>query len=156
MNIEVKLAVLEALVKNEEAISRLYEVFSRQFQNIGDFWEQLALEELSHARAIRSLYPRIKDGSIGFNPDRFKMQAIEYFHSYVQELIMKTEGRDLVWAFSVAVDVERSLLESQFFSVFEADSKELRDILNKLAEDTRRHFKNIKEAWDRFRGGDLS
>ncbi|MBM3255431.1 MAG: hypothetical protein FJZ08_03945 [Candidatus Omnitrophica bacterium] len=151
MNIEDQLAVLEGLAKNEEAVALLYETYSRQFQNTKEFWEQLALEEIAHAAAIRSLHPLIKSGAIGFDQDRFNMQAIGFFHNYVGELINKAQGKDLVWALSVAMDLEESLIERKFFTVFKTDSQQLKYILNKLAEDTQRHFNNIREAWERYR-----
>jgi len=147
----VNVAILEELAQNEEELSRLYNTFSLRFPAAADLWSRLSAQETGHAGLIRGLYPRVNDGSLKLQPERFSRQAIAGMTSYIKELAVKVEEKDLVWAFSVSLDIEKSLIDHAFFNVFEADSQELKLALNKLAEDTRRHFKMIEDARKEFK-----
>jgi rubrerythrin len=139
MDINIQSAILEALATNEETLSVLYNKYSLQFVAYRKFWSNLSAKEISHANIIRGFYAKIRDGQAYFEHDRFNLKAINYFTNYLNDAIRQSEQKDMLNALSIALDIERSLIERKFFTVLKADSKLLKSLLKRLADDTKQH-----------------
>jgi hypothetical protein len=150
MYINIQSAVLEALAKNEETLSRLYKKYSLQFSAYSKFWSGLSFKEISHAKQIRMFYLKIREGSADFEVGRFELGPIKLFSRYLNKLILKEE-ETLINAFAVAIDIEEALIEKEFFRVFRADSEQLKRLLSRLAADTKEHRRLIKAEFKRFK-----
>jgi len=145
--------VIEAMAKNEEAISRLYQAYADRFPGQKAFWSSLAADETSHAGWIRGLQAKMRDGSLAVNRDRFKVQPVRGFSAYLErELTSAREpGMSPINALSVALYIEESIIEQRFFEAFQADAPELKRVLADLASATKGHLEKVREEWGKQR-----
>src|SRR5512136_1316079 len=145
--------VLDAMAKNEEAVSRLYQAYSDRFPAQKALWDSLATDESSHAAWIRGLQTKMRGGSLSVNRDRFKLQPVRGFTAYLErELASAREpGMSPINALSVALYIEESIIEQRFFEVFVADAPELKRVLADLANSTKAHLEKVREEWGKQR-----
>ncbi len=145
--------VIEAMAKNEEAISRLYQAYADRLPAQKAFWSSLAADETSHANWIRGLQAKMKEGSLTVNRDRFKVQPVRGFSAYLErELTTAQEpGMSPINALSVALYVEESMIEQRFFEVLVADAPELKRVLADLATATKSHLEKVRDEWGKQR-----
>lgn len=61
--------ILQMMVANEEAVSRLYEVYGSMFPEHEEFWFGLAMEEADHASWILELLHKVSKGSASIYKD---------------------------------------------------------------------------------------
>ncbi len=144
---------IEAMAKNEEAVSRLYQAYADKFPVQKAFWSGLAADETSHAGWIRGLQAKMKEGSLSMNRDRFKIQPVRAFSGYLERELMSARepGMSPVNALSVAQYVEESLIDQRYFEVFAADAPELKRVLADLATATNAHLVKVREEWGKQR-----
>ncbi|MBN2120822.1 MAG: hypothetical protein JW734_07195 [Candidatus Omnitrophica bacterium] len=140
--------IIELLASHEEIIAKLYKTYAEKFPANKQFWTVLHLEELDHASWIRRLFPRIEEGVLSFNENRFKAKIIKESFEHVEELIrlVQTKELTLMQALATGIDIEQSLIESKFFEVYESDSHELKQLLLSLQEAFLEHSARLKEA----------
>jgi rubrerythrin len=145
--------VLDAMAKNEEAVSRLYQAYADRFSTQKAFWSGLAADETSHAGWIRGLQTKMREGSLSVNRDRFKIQPVRGFTTYLErELVSAREpGMSPINALSVALYIEESMIEQRYFEVFAADAPELKRVLANLAAATKTHLEKVREEWGKQR-----
>jgi rubrerythrin len=145
--------VVEAMAKNEEAVSRLYQAYADKFPAQKAFWSGLAADEMSHAALIRGLQAKMREGSLSINRDRFKIQPVRGFTAYLErEMTAAREpGMSPVNALSVALYIEESIIEQRFFEAFAADAPELNRVLADLAAATKAHLEKVREEWGKQR-----
>ena len=117
-------AIIDLLAQNEERIRKLYEAYAEKFPDYRVFWNDLAGEEAEHAAWIRKLASKAKEGTIIVNKGRFNTAAISTFSNYVDKELtnLKTSSVSLIGALSVALYLEESIIEHNYFEVFEGDS----------------------------------
>ncbi len=141
--------VIEAMARNEEAVGRLYQAYADRFPAKKDFWSGLAAEEVTHAEWIRGLQARMKEGAVAINKDRFKLQAVRAFSSYLErEMASAREpGLSPVNALSVALYIEESIIEQRYFETAVADSPEMKRVLADLVNSTRAHLEKVRQEW---------
>lgn len=146
----VKIAMLE---DNERLMARLYAAYAQHFPGNRAFWEGLAEEEKKHAGMLAALADEAREGSLHLETGRFEKAPIERFQADVKGLLERA-GRDLLseeQALESALAMEHDLVESAFFRVFEADSPEMKLILESLESSTKQHRKRIVEALEACR-----
>jgi hypothetical protein len=148
---------VELLALNEDAIGRLYSTYGEVFPEMALFWQGLSQEERGHAALVRSL-ERDNADAVMFDPDRFRSGAIRLFttHTEGEILAARSPGFKPVNALSIANAIERSLIESRFFEIFETDSIDMKRLLQKLRDDTREHSRVVLERWTQYRFPDAS
>ncbi len=145
-----QLEVVEALAGQEESISQLYRAYGENFPEDREFWQALSGEEIGHAQWIRDLAAKIGNGSVYFNEDRFRIEAIRSSLKYIgkERSAAVAGGQNKIEALSVAYMLEDALLEKKIFEIFEGDSVELKHILADLAQSTSDHRERIKRKLD--------
>jgi rubrerythrin len=52
--------ILKMMVDNETAISEIYRIYAQQYKKHQKFWNDLAREEIQHARLIEKLSKRVE------------------------------------------------------------------------------------------------
>ena len=146
---EKKTTVIETLAKHEKAIARLYGAYSNAFPDRRDFWSGLAAEEIEHATWLRSLIPKIEDGSVYFDERRFQIEAIRTSLDYIEGLAAQVQKQKppIIDALCTALDIEKALIEREWFRVAEADSPELKQTFEALAISTMAHLEKVQRAW---------
>lgn len=145
--------VIEAMARNEETISRLYQAYAGKFPAHKEFWSGLAAEETSHAAWLRSLIGKMREGSLAINRDRFRLQPVRAFSGYLdRELATASEpGLSPINALSTALYIEESIIEQRYFEVFVPDAPELKRVLSDLAAATKTHLEKVREEWGKQR-----
>ena len=139
---------IERLENNEMLIARLYTAYSEHFSDHRNFWKDLAEDEKKHAGMIRTLVHEIQEGSISFGEKRFDATSIGMFQDYLKALLAKAKKEVITLedAFQSALAIEHDLLERNFFRVFEADSEEMKIILEALESSTKQHRMKLVAA----------
>lgn len=150
-------AVYDMLAQNEERVSELYKAYAENFPEYRGLWNELAKEEAKHALWIQRLASLVKEGIININKNRFNISAIRTFSNYIDKEItnVKISLVSLINALSIASYIEDSIIEHNYFEVFEGDSSELRNTLVDLANDTNKHRNMIKEALKKAKASGL-
>jgi len=145
--------VIEGLIDNEEALSKLYKVYSEKFPDNKEFWLSLSQDETVHANWIRNLRDRTKKGSAFFNEDRFRLEAIKTFLGEVKKQISEAKFKKLlpINVLSAAYYLESSLIERKCLEVFEGDLVELKHLLKNLVEATKKHSEKVSEQLNKLR-----
>jgi rubrerythrin len=147
--------ILDALKEHELAIAGLYEVYAEVFSDWKDFWIGLANDEREHADWIAALGAEVASGAESFVGGRFRVQAVEHSIGYVRQLAAAASEPDLILinALSIALQLERGLLEKKYFKVFAGDSAETKKALALLTEGTRTHYEKLHKFWKDNGGG---
>jgi DNA-binding protein len=69
----------------------------------------------------------------------------------LKEELDKASGRKLVNALSIALYVEESMMEKNYFEIINGDSEELKQTLRKLTGATQIHIARVRETLDTYR-----
>ncbi|MBU2044154.1 MAG: hypothetical protein KJ619_02855 [Candidatus Omnitrophica bacterium] len=144
-NIQITIAGL--LVKNEEAVSELYKIMARKFPFKREFFMALSQEELIHASWISNFYPEFENGSLKFNQDKLSQEIIQKHIDKVEAAVreFKAKKLSLVDALSVALDIEMTLAEANFFEIKQSDPQTIQGLLQSLKDAFILHSSRIKE-----------
>jgi hypothetical protein len=148
-------AIVEALKEHEKALARLYEAYAERFPEYEEFWAELAREEIQHASWLDTILTRIENSAEDFVVERFSIATIEHSIGYVEQLATRAHQPDfvLINALSTALQLEKALIENNYFEVFEGDSANTKRILDLLAQSTQIHYEKLYNAWREHGGG---
>ena len=137
--------LLELMIKQEERLSELYQIYSDKFPERKDFWQELANEEQLHAKWITSLLSSAKKGVIHFDEGKINIHTLNTFVKGIERTIDKTRETDPseLSAITSALDMESSLFEKNVFGHFEAVSEKAIKILSLLQQKTSQHHEKI-------------
>jgi len=146
---------LELLIRHELAMKQLYELFAEGFPDKKTFWKVIMEEEQKHADHLRDLSAKENIRKWFVTEGRFKRLAIDTSIHYINEQIeqMKKGNISLIKAFSIAHDLEESLIEKQFISLNMTGPEEVRNVMKGLVADTQRHRRIISETLNHLKSG---
>lgn len=149
-NSQEDLLSLELMARNEENVARLYQVYEKKFPAYKKFWGDLAVEEDEHAEIIRGIITHIENKTVFLKEQRFNKEAIRSFLRYLKEEVEKAETRQisLINALSIALHIEKSLIERKYFEIFEGDDINLKHLLRDLRTATQKHIKKVEATWN--------
>ena len=138
--------VVEALIKQEEAIGRLYQAFAGRFADHEGFWSKLADEERQHADMLRRLDVRIKAGEGRVCKEVFDGAAVQEALAQIDRLHRDLHHPDFTIrrALEATMAVEKALLEKKYYEVFEGNCPEIQHIQYFLGEATQDHRDRIQ------------
>lgn len=149
---EYQIRIVDQMAKNEIKLSELYAKYAHAFPSRKEFWTGIAQEEVSHGAWIDTLKKRIEDGNVTFASDRFNIDLLNDFYTYVQQQELKLEeGIPLITALVASKEIEETLLEKKFFEVFHGDAPELEILLLALEYSTKNHREIVLKAWEEER-----
>ena len=141
---------LELLAKQEESLAALYRTYAHQFPEYEDFWLKIAQQEIGHAAMVRKMQQLQKDGKLTSGERQFSPEQIQTaLGHYEKERLRAQRGITLTQAFSVAMGIESSMLEKEFFLTFAGDSPQAQKAFTFLREETAQHKKLLEEAYDK-------
>lgn len=75
-------SIIEALAKNEEKLSKLYQEYAATYKDYQVFWSTLSEEELTHALWLRSLEESYRKGALPVN-EKFHIETVKLFDDYL-------------------------------------------------------------------------
>lgn len=150
--------VLEKLKENEIAVSRLYSQFSQSFPEDADFWNQLSQQERQHAGWIERLRDMVSSQDIRPATTVLSPLVVGNAITYADTVREKCRIGDLtrLSAYAIAFEIENSLIEKSFFSLFASASSPHKEILKQLLLETEGHRQKIGEALKAMRSQDGS
>ena len=142
----------EIMANIEEIIGAHYMIYAEKFQDQKDFWNTLAMEEVNHAQWIRDLYSKVKAGLVSFNEKRFNKESVKEFQNHLKVALsyIRENKISLKEALGDSLKIERMVLERNFFEVFQTDSPELKEKLERIIEDTKKHRMQIEQLLEKL------
>jgi len=132
-------------------------VYAEVFPEIGGFWTEMALDEVQHANWIDKCCAKVENNQEFFVVERFRIQPLEFSIKSVKEqaVAAREPGFSLLNALSIALQLEKALLENKYFEVFDGDSEGVKNTLNQLVESTKVHYQKVYEHWKAYGGREL-
>lgn len=140
--------LVQLLALQEERLGQLYHQFSFQFPD-ADFWKQLSAEEEIHKQWVMTLAHSSEN--IGIKEDTFRVPALQTMLNFIEEVRQKSKEYSLLQALGITLDIERALLEKNFFEIFETDSPKVKTIFHNLTEATKQHVQRVEVEFARVK-----
>ncbi len=139
--------IAEIMSGMEEMISRHYFAYARKFPEHREFWGKIGAEEIDHARWIRDLHAKAEQGLVSFNDKRFNKESLQELYSRLETILaqFQEQSKTVKDALTNSLKIESILLENEFFTIFQTDSPELKEVLYNLAEATKDHRRRMEE-----------
>lgn len=139
--------MIGSLVELEEAVGNLYKIYAEKFPEYRDFWFSLWADEMEHAHTVSVLHTKVKEGLVSFKEDRFDTNLLKNSRHYVELQINKAKrGKiSLTNALTIALTIENSIIESQFYEAFQGKRPELEEGISNLGSATKEHRDKIKK-----------
>lgn len=147
------MTAIEMLVEHEETIGKLYAKYGERFSEFKAFWGTLAFEESDHAKKIRELIDERKKGHVVFDSEKYDSKAIEASLDYVKQQIAKlqSENVSLINALSVALNIEKAIIDGKVFEAFKGHTQKARELIRELAKSVTDHYQAIEQTWSEHR-----
>ena len=144
---EEQINMAKMLEKYEATLARLYKIYAKKLPEFEQFWNDIAVEEQTHAFMARTFRTMIEDDTLVFEPRSFKIHAIEENLKILNAHITFAESRSVTVkeAFTTAMELENMMIEKKIFEIYEGDADDLKRTLKTLLEDTKRHYEKIEE-----------
>ena len=149
MNVENQKNLIEESVKLELNISQLYDVYVSAFPEHADFWQQLSIEELAHARLIRSVKDEfIKAGGFPSGLITDCIDILVMSNTKIKVLIeqAKLHPPNEIEACDLSYKLERDVGESHYIQYMEKTPvPAVESIFEQIVKGDREHERRIKE-----------
>jgi hypothetical protein len=77
-----------------------------------------------------------------YTKSRVKIEAVKSFTAFLNDRIIQANGGEIgpEAAISLAMDIERSLIERKYFEIVEGMTPEMKKVIKALADETERHY----------------
>ncbi len=140
-------SIVAHLAMQEEAIAELYGQFCSSLPEMESFWDRLVVEERAHAEVIWKLHELKKTSKIHLNTRKFSIDAIRTNLDFIRRQTedCQQDGITLIRALSLAVDIERGLIEKEFFRIFESDSPRIINEFESLEQHSAEHLGRVEK-----------
>lgn len=140
--------LIEALKQYELTVADLYATFAEVYPGAGAEWRRMVSEEQTHAKWVEALYAYVAKDVLSINKTAVTLPSVLTAIDYVRKLNeqVKRTPPPLLRAVSLAVDIEKSILEKAFLKVFDFRSPQARRTQERLLRETRLHLEQMS-AW---------
>jgi len=139
---------LEKMAEFERTIGSLYAAFADMLPEHRDFWEAISAEEEQHAVWIEGFSDLYEAGMASISAFKFSMHEIEEGIDFVKKELGKAMqgrfGNDR--ALDVALLVEQSVLEREYYQVVRDPTEAVARLLASLKDGTREHLLRLEAA----------
>jgi len=151
-----KKKTVELMIEQERLLSGLYKIFSANFPDHKNFWLDLSADEARHATWLEQLSEALQKGQTFLDQGKINPQALKTFIDHLKSNVRMAEQRrfTLVRAVSLALDLERSLIEKNAFVRFDSDSKYNKAIIQKLISETKAHIARVENMAKKIRSAE--
>lgn len=139
--------LIQLLQKYELSIAVLYETFASILPSSEKAWMAFAKEERLHAKWISELHVQLKKEKLSFEQAKFTAQSTKTAIGYIENQVDKVikDKPDLMQVLNIAIDIEKSLLESAFLRVFKLNGPKAQQIRDRLEAATKSHVDRLIE-----------
>lgn len=135
-------SIIDLMVKNEEAFSRLYHKFSAIYPD-SQFWIKLSKEETVHAQWLRALSESC---------DTRVLEVSSLTLSQIKNMLKTVDGEinskkdiSLEEALKKTLYFENSFIEHSYFDIFSDSSSSAHKVMENLKNETLQHIKRVEE-----------
>jgi rubrerythrin len=145
--------MIELLIEHEETIAKLYDAYANRFPSHATFWSTLAFEEKDHAKMLRKLMEERQNNNAVYDSTKYDSESIKTSLEYIAEQLNRVENEDLnlINALSVALNIEKAVIDGKVFEAFKGFTKETRSIIRDLAQSVKDHYQVIEKTWSENR-----
>jgi hypothetical protein len=149
MNADRSQNIIDLLIVHEEAVSRLYDSYASHFEDQRGFWAALAQDELKHAEQIRQLASGIEKGIIIHDRAKLNSSAVKLSIDHVNSKYEQVKSKEITFinALSVALSIEKSIIDGGFFDSFKGISKNAKQLVQDLKQGVEEHYNRIDKMW---------
>ena len=141
--------LIQEIRRHELILAKMYRQFSKSHPNHKGFWSKLAHEEAIHAKWIKSLGQHYQNGNIGLADVKVSPQAIKTSISHLerQTEASKNGNLTLLNAVSIALDIEKSMIDNKIFEIFDLMGVKNGRIREGLEKETAKHRQHLEKLY---------
>ena len=141
--------LIQEIERHELALAKMYAEFSRSHPDHGRFWSQLSREEAMHAKWIKSLGRHYNKGQVSLSAFKLNPQALKTSIAYIEKQTAESKkgSLSLLNAVSIALDIEKSLIDNKFFEIFDLDGSKHDRIRSGLEKETFKHRQHLEKLF---------
>jgi hypothetical protein len=145
--------VIDALLDNELALSKLYAAFSDCFSDDQAFWLEIGKEEQKHIGWITQLKHSMIAGTIETGNLTVRPEAVKSMTSYINTVAEKSKKKliERINAFTIAKDIEHSMLENRYFEIFNFSNSPHKNLYEAIVSETKKHKDKITKAFEKIK-----
>jgi rubrerythrin len=149
MQIDAVKELIQDIIRHELNLEKMYQQFAKSHPNHRQFWSQLAREEAMHAKWITSLARHYKNGHIRSSDFKLNHQVVKTSISHLEKQTeaSKNGKLSLLNAASIALDVEKSMIEKKFFEIFDLTDSRHERIRAGLEKATTKHRQKLEKLF---------
>ena len=138
--------IIEEIRQHELSLAKMYQQFAKSHPDHSQFWSQLADEESMHAKWIESLGRYYQKGQLGVSKLKLNRQAVKTSISHIdkQTDASRNGSLSLLKAVSIALDIEKSMIDSKFFEIFDLVDAKFDRIRAGLKRETVKHRRHLE------------
>jgi hypothetical protein len=137
--------VIKYLISHEKALDGIYSAFAEKFATDQAFWLDIAQEEKQHARMLEDLESKLGNG-VDLHKHIFKVDAVALSLEYINGLHQRLAAGDIdrIQAGALSLDLEKSLIEKGYFTIFDSDSFQIQRVFEALTKATEHHIDRVE------------
>lgn len=139
-------SIIDLMVKNEEAFSRLYHKFAAIYPD-SHFWIKLSKEETVHAQWLRALSQSCDTHVLEVSS--LTLSQIKNMLKTVEEEINSKKDVSLEEALKKTLHFEKSFIEHSYFDIFSDSSPSAHKVMENLKNETLHHIERVEEYLDK-------
>ncbi|MBW2410110.1 MAG: hypothetical protein JRF72_09960 [Deltaproteobacteria bacterium] len=141
--------LIQEIRRHELVLAKMYKQFARSHPHHRQFWSRLAHEEAMHAMWIKTLGQHFENGIIGLSEFKMSHQAIKtsIAHLERQTEASKNGNLSLLNAVTVALDIEKSMIDKKIFNIFDLAGVKNGRIRAGLESETARHRQSLEKLY---------
>lgn len=148
-NLEEILEVLKIMAQCETAISILYKLCAKRWEEDKDFWLSLNKDEIKHSENVKKLAEIIKNrlgSEATFLYNRpFTVNSVQSAINGIMKNVERLKNEDISKRkiLSIALDIENSALERRYSEIVKTNDIEYQTISKTIDEETKVHRDKI-------------
>jgi len=130
----------------------MYNQFAKSHPDYTQFWSRLADEEVRHAKLIESLGDHYRAGHIGLSELKLNPQALKTSITHLEKQTQASKNGDLslLNAVSIAIDIEKSMIDKKFFAIFDLGGAKQARIRSGLEKETLTHRQKLENLFSKL------
>jgi hypothetical protein len=140
---------LQVLVEFKELLAQFYLLCYQKFPEHKELLKRLYYEKKNHAQWIKGFSSELERGSARINPTAFKVEAMRFFMKGIISKLEELKTGQLTFhqVLVYIKDTENSMLEQNFFNIFQKDSPGFRKIKEELESERQQNLNNIQSIF---------
>ena len=146
MQIDALNELIQDIIRHELNLETMYQQFAKSYPDHRQFWSQLAREEAMHVKWVTSLARHYMDGHIRPSDFKLKHQAVKTSISHLEKQTEASKNGELTLlnAVSIALDIEKSMIDKKFFQIFDLSDTRLERTRSGLEKETTKHRQKLE------------